>query len=218
LIVDLLYGLFDRVVYVTLDLKLVRIQMAHTYVPMQIFGMHEAFATMFTHERKLFRMLADLMVFEVLFAIEAFIALSALVQRMVHVFGFVLFELVFACKRHLTMIALEWTYVAVSSERMSFQVKRGLKCHATFLTRFELGEIVQCGMFRQVFARLERVSAYFAHEQLQLARVVRGQVVMQRIAAVELNTTRWTRMRSSMLRHIGRERVGQHFLFVFHFV
>jgi len=114
---------------------------------MQIFGVHEPFATMFTHEWKLLRMLADLVVFQVLFTIETFIALGALVQRMVHVLGFVLFEFVLASKRHLTMIALERAYVAVSRERMSFQVKRGLERHATFLTCFELGEVVQCGMF-----------------------------------------------------------------------
>jgi len=179
LVIDLLNGLFDRVVNVTVDLELVRIQVSHAYVSVQIFGMHEAFATMFTHERKLFRMLADLMVFQVLFAIEAFITLGTFVQRMIHMFGFVLFEFVFARKRHLTMIALERTYVAVSCERMAFQVKRGLECHAALLTRFVFGEIVQRGMFRQILARFKRVSTYVTHEHLQLARVVRSQMVVQ---------------------------------------
>jgi hypothetical protein len=181
----------------------------------QIFGMHEAFATMFTHERKLFRMLAYLMVFQVLFSVEAFIALGAFVQRMVDVFGLVLLEFVFACKRHLTMIALERTYIAVSCERMPFQVKRRLECHSAFLTRLELGEIVQRSVFGQILARFKRVRTNVTHEQLQLARVVRGQMVVQRVATIEFNAASWTRMCSSMLCCVCGERI---LLFVPEFV
>lgn len=110
---------------------------------MQVLSVHESFSAVLARERILLGVFGDLVVFEVLFPIEALAALGALVQRMIDVFGFVLFELVLARKRHITMVAFERTYVAVTRQRMSFQMKRGLERHAAVLARLVLTIIVQ---------------------------------------------------------------------------
>ena len=81
---------------------------------------------MLTSERILLRMLRDLVVLEVLLAVETLAALAALVKRMIHMFGLVLLELVFARERHLAMIARERPQIAVSGERVPLQMKRCL--------------------------------------------------------------------------------------------
>ena len=60
-------------------------------------------------------------------AVETFRTLATLIQRMIYVFGFVLFEFVFARKLHVTVIAFEGTQVAVTRERMTLQMKHGLE-------------------------------------------------------------------------------------------
>lgn len=58
---------------------------------MQIFGVHESLLTVLARERILLRVLRDLVVFEMLLAVEAFRTLRTLVQRVIHVLRFVLF-------------------------------------------------------------------------------------------------------------------------------
>lgn len=94
--------------------------MSHAYVPVQVFGVHEALIAMLTTKRILFRMFGYLMIFEVFFSVEAFVALAALVQRMVDMLGFVLLQLVLPRERHFAVIAFERPYVTVTRERVSF--------------------------------------------------------------------------------------------------
>jgi hypothetical protein len=54
-----------------------------------------------------------------LFTVEAFGALAALIQRMIDMLGFVLFEFVLASKLHITMIAFEGAQIAVACERVT---------------------------------------------------------------------------------------------------
>ena len=98
-------------------------------------------------------MFADLVVFQMLLAVEAFATVAARVQRMIDVLGLVLLELVFARERHRAVVALERPHVRVASERMALQMKRGLERLAAFVTRlvFEslvltnvLGELSPC--------------------------------------------------------------------------
>jgi hypothetical protein len=124
--------------------------------------MHKSLVTMLTSERILLRVLRDLVVLEVLLAVESLTALSTLIKRMIHMFGLVLLELVLACERHLAMIARERSYIAVSGERVPLKMKRRLKRHATLLTRLVFGRVMQRGMTRKIFSCLERMPAQIA--------------------------------------------------------
>lgn len=58
---------------------------------MKVFGVDESFLTVFACERILFRVFGDLVIFEMLFAVEAFRALRAFVEWVIYVLCFVLF-------------------------------------------------------------------------------------------------------------------------------
>ena len=160
--------------------------MSNSDMSMQVLSVHESFSAVLARERILLGVFGDLVVFEVLFPIEALAALGALVQRMIDVFRLVLFEFVLARKRHITMVAFKRTYVAVARQRMPFQMKRSLERHAAVLARLVLAVVVQSSVSRQVFARFKRISAQIAHKQAQIVRVVRCQVIVERVARRKL--------------------------------
>lgn len=94
--------------------------MSHSNMPVQVFGVHESLLTVFARKRILLGVFGDLVVFQVLLAVEALGALRALVQRMIDVFRLVLLELVFARESHVTVNATKGSNVAVTRERVAF--------------------------------------------------------------------------------------------------
>jgi hypothetical protein len=148
-------------------------------MPMQIFGVNEALGAVLARERILLGVLADLVVLEMLLAVEALAALAAREQRMVDVLSLVLLELVLARERHVALVAVERTEVGVAREQVALEVERGLECLAALVARLVLERLVFADVLGQLGARLERRGAELACEQLQVACVVRGEVVVK---------------------------------------
>ena len=126
------------------------------------------------------------MILQMLLAIKTFAALGACVQRMVDVLGLVLFQLVLAGKGHFAVITLEGPYVGVTRERVSLQVKRCLESFSALVTSLVLYRIVLAHMFRKVGPSFIGLTAHLAYEKLQIAGIVSGQVVVERVARRKL--------------------------------
>lgn len=86
-------------------------------------------------------------------------------------------------------LTLKGPYVAMPGQRVPLQMKRSLEGHATLLTRLVLRGVMQTRMSRQILACLERVSALLTLKQPQVMRVMRSQMVLQRVPRVETALT-----------------------------
>ena len=142
---------------------------------MQVLGVYEALAAVFARERKELGVLGDLVILEMLLAVEALTALGARVQRLRDVLDLVLLELVLARESHRARRALERLERRVTREQVTLEMKRRLERHAALGARLVLVLVVEGRVSRQILARLERVTAMcvLAHVRAQLtARVV----------------------------------------------
>jgi hypothetical protein len=153
---------------------------------MQILRVNKTLGTVFTRERILLGVLTDLVVLEMLLAVEALAAIATRVERVIDVLGLVLFEFVLAGERHQAVVAPEGPDVAVTGESVAFEVKRGLERLAALVTRLVLERLVLANVLGQVGTGLVGCAAKLTSEELEIARVVRGQMVVERVAAVEL--------------------------------